>query len=187
MLFPAGFGMFSVCLQDVLASPHGSRTISQASAIHLQASTVTGVQMAAATAVVRFGCMMFSSLKTTSSFLVEYNYPHLRELFAGKAPFQVAVTMIFFHFKSLIKLRIVLLAFILRTSSRKKICQSIWLFLWIDLFSNCEFIRIKSAFQYSCRGEVGALRDSLISQAFENSFFLLLLIWNCFGMERLCS
>ena len=44
------------------------------------------------------------------------------------------------------------------------------------IFNNYEFIWIKSDVQYSCRDEVGALTDSLISQAFENSFFLLLLI-----------
>ena len=49
-------------------------------------------------------------------------------------------------------------------------------FCGLIFFNNYEFIWIKSAVQYSCPDEVGALRDSLISQAFENSFFLLLLI-----------
>ena len=41
-------------------------TIVQASAIHLQAATVTGVQMATATATVIIGSMVFSSLNTPS-------------------------------------------------------------------------------------------------------------------------
>ena len=47
----------------------------QASAIHLQAATVTGVQIATATATVSIGSMVFSSLNTPSPFLSENNSP----------------------------------------------------------------------------------------------------------------
>ena len=49
--------------------------IVQASAIHLHATTVNGVQMAMVTAMVSIGSIVFSSLSTPSPFLSENNSP----------------------------------------------------------------------------------------------------------------
>ena len=49
--------------------------IFQASAIHLHATQVIGVQMETVTAIVSIGSMMFSSLNTPSQFLSENNSP----------------------------------------------------------------------------------------------------------------
>ena len=49
--------------------------IVQASAIHLHATTVIGVQMATVTAMASIGSMVFSSLNTPSPFLSENNSP----------------------------------------------------------------------------------------------------------------
>ena len=58
-----------------LASIRVPDAIFQASATHLHAVTVMGVQIATATAKVSIGRMVFSSLNTPSRFLSEKNSP----------------------------------------------------------------------------------------------------------------
>ena len=70
-----GHVCLSACFRDAFGSYQASQRIFQASAIHLQAATVTGVQMATVNAMVSIGSIVFSSLNTPSQSLSENNSP----------------------------------------------------------------------------------------------------------------
>lgn len=74
--FPCGSCMAFSLSQRLPRQASGFPTqSSQVSVIHLQAATVTGVQMATATAIVSIRSMVFSSLKPPSPFPIENNFP----------------------------------------------------------------------------------------------------------------
>jgi hypothetical protein len=66
---------FSLSQRRPLAGIRLPDAIFQASAIHLHATQVIGVQIATAIAMVSIGSMVFSSLNKPSQFLSENNSP----------------------------------------------------------------------------------------------------------------